>query len=141
MRNTPTYVMVAGSEAGPLWPTICARSGNDSHEHVSAVCSTNIELKLILALSDTTQQQRRILSRVVRTASKILGCERRSIEDLYGDRVTKRARGIISGEHHPAHHLFQMMRSDDRFRSIRTKPIGLLNLFIIQRTMNALINE
>ena len=63
---------------------------------------------------------RKRISRIVRTASKIIGCQLPSLDELYLSRVKKRALSIVDDQFHPAHSLFQPMRSKNRFRSIKS---------------------
>ena len=68
-----------------------------------------------------SQRQRSRLDRVVKTASKIVSSELTSLIAIYNDRSKKRAGNIISDQTHLAHHLFELLPSGKRFRSIRTK--------------------
>ena len=59
---------------------------------------------------------RKRLDRIVVTASNIIGSSLPSLDDLDKSRVLKTSFKIIHDEHHPAHNLFQLMRSGDRYR-------------------------
>ena len=76
-----------------------------------------------------TVDDRSSLDRIVRTASRIAGCELPSLDGLYRDRVTKRANSIIADDGHPANDLFEMMPLEQRYRSIKTRTQRFLNSF------------
>ena len=61
------------------------------------------------------------LERVVRRASKIIGCSLPTIGSHYDTRISRKARKIISDPSHPAHHLFTLLPSGRRYRSITSK--------------------
>jgi len=69
------------------------------------------------------------LNRVVKTASKIAGCELPSIEKIYNQRVLRKAKSIISDTQHPANHLFQLLPSGRRYRCTKSKSTRLKNSF------------
>ena len=69
----------------------------------------------------TTQQNRDDLQRVVKCASKIIGCEVPSLQSLYDDRLIRKAKSILKDETHPAHHIFQPLPSGKRYRTIYAK--------------------
>ena len=79
-----------------------------------------------------SQQEKDDLQRVVRTASRIVGCDLPSLDTLYEQRVLRRAQAIVADVSHPANHLFQPLPSGRRYRSIRTKTERLLNSFFPQ---------
>ena len=43
------------------------------------------------------------------------------LDELYRSRVLRKARCIIQDEYHPANSLFELTRSGDRYRWIRTR--------------------
>ena len=69
------------------------------------------------------------LHRIVVTASKIIGSSLPLLDDLYQSRVLKKSFEIIHDEHHSAHNLFQLTRSADRYRSIKSGSNRTLNTF------------
>ena len=60
------------------------------------------------------------LDRVIKSASKTVGCDLPSLSDIYTRRMTKRATNIARDGTHPASHLFTTMRSG-RFRAIPSR--------------------
>ncbi|KAL3062425.1 hypothetical protein OYC64_002271 [Pagothenia borchgrevinki] len=76
---------------------------------------------------------RKTLQRLVKTAQNITRTELPSMmEDLYSQRLRKKALRIIKDPHHPGHKLFRLLPSDRRYRSIRTKTTRLGDSFIPQ---------
>ena len=49
------------------------------------------------------------------------------MEDMYSQRLRKKALRIIKDPHHPSHKLFCMLPSGRRYRSIRTKTTSLFH--------------
>ena len=83
-----------------------------------AVIENILPLSITVWYGNTKQEDRRNLNRVVNMASKIIGVEQVSMEDLYWSRVVKKASSIIRDEYHPAHCLFKLLKSGRRDRSI-----------------------
>ncbi|KAL3065206.1 hypothetical protein OYC64_015394 [Pagothenia borchgrevinki] len=79
-----------------------------------------------------TVLNRKALQRVVKTAQNITRTELPSMEDLYSQRLRKKALRIIKDPHHPSHKLFSLLPSGRRYRSIRTKTTRLRDSFIPQ---------
>jgi hypothetical protein len=69
---------------------------------------------MIVWWGNATADDRKRISRIVCTASKIIGCQ------LYLSRVKKRALSIVDDQFHPEHSLFQPMWSKNRFGSIKS---------------------
>uniref|UniRef100_A0A1A8UVY9 Alkylated DNA repair protein AlkB homologue 8 N-terminal domain-containing protein n=1 Tax=Nothobranchius furzeri TaxID=105023 RepID=A0A1A8UVY9_NOTFU len=68
-----------------------------------------------------TAADRRVLSRVIHSAQRIIGCLLPSLEDLAYPRYLSRASNIIKDKFHPGNHLFQLLPSGRRYRSQRTR--------------------
>ncbi|KAL3066704.1 hypothetical protein OYC64_016614 [Pagothenia borchgrevinki] len=79
-----------------------------------------------------TVLNRKALQRVVKTAQNITRTELPSMEDLYSQRLRKKALRIIKDPHHPSHKLFCLLPSGKRYRSMRTKTTRLRDSFIPQ---------
>ncbi|KAL3065839.1 hypothetical protein OYC64_015890 [Pagothenia borchgrevinki] len=79
-----------------------------------------------------TALNRKALQRVVKTAQNITRTELPSMEDLYSQRLRKKAHRIIKDPHHPSHKLFCLLLSVRRYRSIMTKTTRLRDSFIPQ---------
>ena len=69
------------------------------------------------------------LQKVISAAEKIVGCDLPSLESLYRQRTTKRAKKIASDSSHPAHSLFDPLPSGRRLRSIPARTERLRRSF------------
>ena len=87
----------------------------------------NLQTSLFLPLSD-----RKRLQRVVKTAQKIIGCSLPSLRNIFSSRCFSRAETITGDSIHPAHHLFDLLPSGRRYRSINTRTNRLRNSFLPQ---------
>ena len=76
-----------------------------------------------------TAADKRALRRVINTAQKITGCSLPSLEDIASSRYHSRAVNITKDTSHPGHHLFDLLPSGRRFRSLRTRTNRLRNSF------------
>ena len=79
------------------------------------------------------KQLRNRMQRVVKTAVRITGCDSLpTLEDIYCQRTIARSRKIVADPQHPAYHLFQLMPSGKRYRSIRARTTRFKNSFYPQ---------
>ena len=72
---------------------------------------------------------RRRLQRVTRTAERVIGCLLPPLDSIASSRCLTKARSIIKDHLHPDHHLFIMLPSGRRFRSLKSKTNRLRNSF------------
>ena len=56
---------------------------------------------------------------VVKYASKLIGLNMPSIRSLYLSRSLRKSKRIVQDEYHPANHLFELLPSGKRYRSIK----------------------
>ncbi len=77
-----------------------------------------------------TAEERHNLSRIVRTAEKIIGVSLPQLQDIYTERCVRRAGSILKDCTHPFYGLFSLMQSGKRYRSIKTRTTRLLNSFL-----------
>jgi len=97
-----------------------------------AVIESVLTFSMCVWYGNSTQQQKDRLERVVRTASRICGCDLPPLASLYERRAAKRARAIVADESHPAHGLFQLLPSGRRYRCLRSRTNRLKNSFYPQ---------
>ncbi len=71
--------------------------------------------------SNATNQECKALQRVVRLAEHISGSVLPSLQDIYFKRCKSRAAKIVKDSNHPGNHLFCLLPSDKRFRSMMAK--------------------
>ena len=82
---------------------------------------------LLVWFAACTSAEKEALHRVVRAAGKIIGVVLPDIPTVYTSRCMKRVKNILQDHLHPAHHLFQLLPSGRRYRSIRAKTSRLAN--------------
>ncbi|KAI2647723.1 hypothetical protein H4Q32_031236 [Labeo rohita] len=82
---------------------------------------------------------RKTLQRTVNTAAKIIGAPLPSLVDIFLAQCSGKATSIVKVSTHPSHHLFRLLPSGRRYRSIRARSARLLNSFFPQavRTLNS----
>ncbi len=71
--------------------------------------------------SNATNQDYKALQRVVLLAERISGSALPSLQDIYLKRCKNRAVKIIKDSNHPSNHLFILLQSGKRFRSMMAK--------------------
>ncbi len=82
----------------------------------SAIIESVLCTSITIWFSSTTKSDLRRQRRVVRTAKRIIGTILPTLQELYLSRVSKRA-GKITLTSHPAHSLFKLLLSGQRYRA------------------------
>ncbi len=82
--------------------------------------------------NNATNQDCKALQRVVRLAERISGSALPSLQDIYLKRCKSRAAKIIKDSNHPGNHLFCLLPSGKRFRSMMAKTERLRRSFFPQ---------
>ncbi len=82
--------------------------------------------------SSATKSDLSRLRRVVRTAERIIGTTLPTLQELYLSRVSKRAGKITLDPSHPAHSLFELLPSGQRYRALSTRMTRHRNSFFPQ---------
>ncbi len=82
--------------------------------------------------NNATNQDCKALQRVVRLAERISGSALPSLQDIYLKRCRSRAAKIIKDSNHPGNHLFCLLPSGKRFRSMMAKTERLRRSFFPQ---------
>ena len=73
------------------------------------------------------------LERIVRTASKIIGCsDMKPIASLHSLRSDRKVMATVQDTSHPANHLFQPLPSGRRYRALRARTSRFQNSFYNQ---------
>ncbi len=78
---------------------------------------------------NSSNQDCKALQRVVRLAERISGS---SLQDIYFKRCKSRAAKILKNSNHPGKHLFCLLPSGKRFRSMMAKTVRLRRSFFPQ---------
>ncbi len=79
--------------------------------------------------SSCTEADRKRLQRVTNTAQKIIGCPLPPLSTIYNSRCLGRAKSIIKDYTHPGFHLFNLLPSGRRYRTIPAKTNRLRDSF------------
>ncbi len=89
--------------------------------------------------SNATNQDCKALQRIVRLAERISGSALPSLQDIYFKRCKSRDAKIIKDSNHPVNHLFCLLPSGKRFRSMMAKTERLRRSFFPQAPKLCLI--
>ena len=106
--------------------------------HIYIPCIIFKLLKYPLSFSITvwfgraSQDEINQIESVVKYASKLIGLNMPSIRSLYLSRSLRKSKRIVQDEYHPANHLFELLPSGKRYRSIKTKTTRFNNSFYPQ---------
>src|SRR4029434_2948392 len=84
------------------------------------VCTSGQLTKQYITLCSAKQ-------RVIKPAQKIIGCSLPPLEDIYETRCLRKAHSILRDSTHPGYHLFELLPSGRRFRTIIAKTDRLRN--------------
>ena len=102
-----------------------------------SVIESILTFSIIIWFDSITVTQRKKLNTIVRTANRITGCDLPSLESLYLTRTQNRAKKIVDDVSHPASHIFQMLPSGRRYRSVKAGTTRTRNSFF-PRAVNIL---
>ena len=69
------------------------------------------------------------MNRIIKTASRIIGTEVPSLSEIYDKRLVRRAINTLRDTDHPANQLLQLLPSNKRLRSIKSKSVRFANSF------------
>ena len=84
-----------------------------------------LTFNIVLWYGNLTVKNKGKLSRIVRTAEKVIGCRQNPLTSLYHTAVERKAQNIVSDPVHPLHSHFQKLPSGRRYRV----PFARKNLF------------
>ncbi len=98
----------------------------------SAIIESVLCTSITVLFSSTTKSDHRRLQRVVRTVEQIIGTTLPTIQELYSSRVSKRPGKITLDPSHPAHSLFELLPSGQRYRALSTRTARHRNGFFPQ---------
>ncbi len=92
-----------------------------------AVIESVLTFSLIVWFGSSTAQQRSQINNITRVASRIIGYDLPTIDEIYVSRLQKKGLKILKDPLHPARHLFTPLPSGRRLRAIKTKSTRFLN--------------
>ena len=94
-----------------------------------SVIESVLTFSIIVWYGSLTETQKGSLDRVVKTASKIIGSDLPTIESIYLERIRSKSNKILNDNSHPANHIFELLPSGRRYRSIKSKTSRMRNSF------------
>ncbi len=101
----------------------------------SAIIESVLCSSITVWFGSATKTDIRRLQRTVRTAERIIGAPLPSLQELYTSRVRKRAKKVTLDPSDPAHSLFVLLPSGQRYRSLSTKTDRHKNSFFPQENV------
>ncbi len=84
-----------------------------------AVIESVLTFSLIVWFGSSTAQQRSQINNITRVASKIIGYDLPTIDEIYVSRLQKKGLKILKDPLHPARHLFTPLPSGRRLSAIK----------------------
>ena len=78
------------------------------------------------------EEKAQLEKKLVRCASKIIGLALPTIESVYHTRRVHKAKKIVRDATHPANHLFELLKSSKRYRSVKSKTTRFRNSFYLE---------
>ncbi len=94
-------------------------------------CTDSVHLSVVW-YGNSSNQDCKAMQRVVRLAERISGSALPSLQDIYLKRCKSRAAKILKDSTHPGNHLFCLLPSGKRFRSMKAKTERLRRSFFPQ---------
>lgn len=105
----------------------CGVSSKGLLQFYRAAVESVLMFGITVWFGNVSAEEKRQLNKVVRTASKIIGCEVPSTSEIYEARLQKKGVKILKDLSHPANCLFNFLPSQKRLRSIKSRTTRLQN--------------
>ena len=86
-----------------------------------AIIESVLTFSITVCYSIATQWDKESLDRIVKVATKLIGCDIPSMESLYSVRLIHKSNKIIADGTHPAHNIFQLLPSGKYFRFLKCR--------------------
>ncbi|XP_055494275.1 zinc finger protein Helios isoform X8 [Leucoraja erinacea] len=119
-----------------LHPLRRLRKGGLPTVHLTTFYRGTIESMLTYSITSwfgsCKAYEQRQLNRIVKTASRIIGAPLPFLLEIYQKLCIRRAISIIKDPYHPSHHIFSILPSGKRYRSISCRTSKMLNSFFPQ---------
>ena len=94
-----------------------------------SVIESILTFSIIIWYGNLTDTQKGSLDKIMKTASKIIGSDLPTVESIYLERIKSKCSKILQDNSHPANHLFELLPSGRRYRSIKSKTSRMRNSF------------
>ncbi len=102
----------------------------------SAIIESVLCTSITVWFNSATKSDLRRLQRVVWTAERIIGTPLPTLQELYLSKVSKRTGTITLDPSHPAHYLFELLPSGQRYRALSTRKTRHRNRFFVNKAQN-----
>lgn len=89
---------------------------------------------ILVWYSSSSATDKKALQRVIKAAQKITNTHLPALEDIFTSRCLQKITNILKDSSHPVHHLFDLLPSGRRFRTLKTRSTRLLNSFYPKAT-------
>ena len=100
-----------------IWPlSLCIVLCSAGHKTGVVLCS----LSFAVWCNSAIVEDQNSLARIVLVASRIVGYELPTLDNLYSARVVKKAQSTVSKPGHPVHELFEMLPSGRRLKALKS---------------------
>ncbi len=96
-----------------------------------AVIESVLTFSLIVWFGSSTAQQRSQINNITRVASKIIGHDLPTIDEIYVSRLQKKGLKILKDPLHPARHLFTPFLQADALEQLKLSPHGFWTALIV----------
>ena len=94
-----------------------------------SVIESILTFSITVWFGNTTKKDKSMINKIIRNASKIIHNDMTSLEEIYEKRTVRRALNTIKDADHPANALLQLLPSEKRLRSLKTKTGRFKNSF------------
>ena len=103
-----------------------------------AIIESVLTFSITVWFGRASYEEKSQLETLVRCASKIIGLTLPTIESVYHTRCVHKSKKIVRDATHPANHLFELLKSGKRYRSVKAKTTRFRNSFYLEaiRYMN-----
>ena len=98
-----------------------------------AITESVLTFSITVWFGRASYEEKAQLETLVRGASKIIGLILPTIESVYHTRCVHKSKKVVRDATHPANHLFELLKSGKRYRSVEAKQRGFETVFIWKR--------
>ena len=97
-----------------------------------AIIESVLTFSITVWFGRASYEEKAQLETLVRGASKIIGLTLPTIESVYHTRCVHKSKKIVRDATHPANHLFELLKSGKRYRSVKAKTTRFRNSFYLE---------
>ena len=97
-----------------------------------AIIESVLTFSITVWFGRASYEEKAQLETLVRSASKIIGLTLPTIESVYHTRCVHKSKKIVRDATHPANHLFELLKSGKRYRSVKAKTTRFRNSFYLE---------